>query len=124
MSTFICEECGCIDNTSMNNSYWSRNGKDMYNDNRALCQQHSPTHYADGTPCTDKIWGPRGKWHNEFPKTHWSEYLDITKILDKDSIKHGNLVNAVDYFNKVRNGIIHDEIALEQIELHPELFKD
>lgn len=99
MSTFICEECGCIDNTSTNNSFWSRQNEKMYDDTRALCQECSPRTYKDGTPVMAKWCGERGTWHDKFPKVHWSDIgRDI--ILLKCSENTGSYVNAVEYFNK------------------------
>ena len=64
MSLFVCEECGCIENTALGH-WWSRNEKRMWpdeKDRRALCSEHGPKKYNDGTPTKF------GKWHGKFPK--------------------------------------------------------
>lgn len=100
MSLFICENCGCIDNTAMNNNYWCRNMKGIWTDKRALCQECTPTTYADGTPVGIDCWGKTGVWHNYFPKRHWSEYGTEQELLKKTDI-----INAQEYFDKMKNKI-------------------
>lgn len=69
MSLYVCEECGCIENTALSN-YWYRKNKDMFDDNRALCSECQPTHFKTGERAS------LGKWHNKFPKEHWSKRYD------------------------------------------------
>ena len=92
MSLFICENCGCVDNTSMNNNFWTRKS-DIWNGHRALCQECTPRTYSDGTKVYDDCWGRTGKWHNKFPKKHWSEYGTKKEIL-----KDKGFVGAKEYF--------------------------
>jgi hypothetical protein len=61
---FICENCGCIENTAVSN-YWSRgNGP-------ALCSE-----------CDPKI----GKWHGRFPKIPYSDDM-MTDVLNPPAKK-------------------------------------
>lgn len=65
MGLYVCEKCGCIENTALG-FYWSRNvvtmnWPDEYK-NKALCSECGPTTYSDGTPTN------YGKWHDRFPK--------------------------------------------------------
>lgn len=100
MSSFICENCGCIDNTAMNNSYHSRN-LNLYNDVRILCQVCSPKVYKDGTPVEEDSWcGNVGEWHNKFERTHWSE-IGKDEILRIYNLKNGSYINAIEYFKGI-----------------------
>jgi hypothetical protein len=53
MSLFVCDNCGCVDNTALG-FYWGRNIKEMDGDGRALCSE-----------CKE------GKWHGQFEKEPW-----------------------------------------------------
>ena len=64
MPLFICQQCGCIENTACG-FYWGRAlnlfGPELQG--KALCSECAPDHYVDGSP------NPRGgKWHGRFPK--------------------------------------------------------
>lgn len=59
MPTFICHDCGAIDNTALTH-YWSR----KLGGQPALCSK-----------CLT------GKWHDQFPRQHWSE-LGIGRVLE------------------------------------------
>ena len=50
MSMYICEKCGCIENTALG-GYW----KNVINQEPKKCSE-----------CN------RGEWHNEFEKRHWT----------------------------------------------------
>lgn len=53
MSLFVCEECGCIENTALC-GFWLRKTKD--GSGRALCSECDPQ---------------TGKWHGRFPKDQY-----------------------------------------------------
>jgi len=63
MSIFVCEECGCIENTALGH-WWSRNDATWPDekDRRGLCSEHGPKKYSDGNPTGF------GKWHGRFPQ--------------------------------------------------------
>lgn len=65
MPLFICEKCGCIENTALGR-YWSRNMNIWADDNRgkALCSECAPTHFKGG-----EVNERGGKWHGRFEKT-------------------------------------------------------
>jgi len=99
MSTYICEKCGCIDNTACGGNYWAVVGKlndfaDEYSNTHVLCAECTPAEYADGTPTET-----RGKWHDMFPKTHWSK-IGEKEIMQLYRKKQGNYVNAEKYFKE------------------------
>ncbi|MBN1074710.1 hypothetical protein DVV91_10185 [Clostridium botulinum] len=80
MSTFICEKCGCIDNTACYGNYWVRNSKEDI-----LCSE-----------CYS------GQWHTHFSKRHWSDVGDKKEILKKSNKNDGTLINAKEYFEKTK----------------------
>lgn len=50
MSTFICEKCGCVDNTACGGTYWSTIGdmkyfKDEYYNEYLVCVACAPLEY-------------------------------------------------------------------------------
>jgi len=64
MPLFICDECGCVENTVFGN-YWTNTCKDLWKKKdlgRALCSQHAPTTFKSGK----KVPRNDGKWHGEF----------------------------------------------------------
>jgi len=64
MPLFICENCGCIENTALGH-YWSRKHvkfKDEKMNDKALCSECTPLEFSDGSRAGN------GKWHNHFPK--------------------------------------------------------
>lgn len=78
MSTFICEKCGCIDNSALGGTYWAASLGDRED---ILCQQ-----------CN------LGSWHNMFPKKHWSKFgnpEELVKMFEQDK---GSFSNAKQYF--------------------------
>ena len=99
MSTFICEKCGCIDNTSLGGTYNNVLGQlglylDPYANKTILCIECTPKFYYDGSINHDS-----GKWHNRFEKMHWSLYgRDV--LMELYHRKHGDMVNALDFFSK------------------------
>lgn len=111
MSTYICEKCGCIDNTACGGNYWlaSMNKsrikrgeepeiyyKEDEGNTKYLCVECSPKEFIDGS-----IREKAGKWHNMFPKRHWTEY-GKEKIMESYNLNVGNFVNAEEYFENLR----------------------
>jgi hypothetical protein len=99
MPTFICTECGCIDNTACGSNYHPvMGGMNLYKDPRGntkiLCAECTPMEYVDGT-----INKETGKWHNKFPKQHWLEVGTVEEIIAECNKNQGDYVNAVDYFS-------------------------
>lgn len=97
MSTYICEKCGCIDNSACGGNYAVVKAhlnlfEDEYSNTHLLCVECTPSKFKDGS-----INREAGKWHNEFPKRHWSEIGKETliEICEKDE---GDYVNAREYF--------------------------
>jgi hypothetical protein len=100
MSTYICEKCGCIDNTACGGNYWGVMSKrayfkDDYANKHVLCVECTPSEYCDGS-----ISEEAGKWHNKFPKRHWSAFGTKDEVIAHCLENQGNIVNAVDYFAK------------------------
>lgn len=64
MPLFICEDCGCVENTALGR-YWTRDTDLWSDDNRgkALCSECSPTEFKSG-----EKYDRGGKWHGRFPK--------------------------------------------------------
>lgn len=63
MGLFLCENCGCVENTALG-FYWSNSVIDWPPEfkGKRLCSECGPTHYPDGTSTR---WG---QWHGKFPK--------------------------------------------------------
>ena len=108
MSTYICEKCGCIDNSACGGNYALVKSnfkffKDDYANNHYLCVECTPTEFSDGSK-NEKA----GKWHNRFPKIHWTE-IGKENILKACEESCGNYTNAKEYFRKgvikcIKNG--------------------
>jgi hypothetical protein len=72
MPCFVCEKCGCIENTAIGH-YWSRT-KIFFKEGslspelvgKPLCIECTPLFYNDRSPSGG------GKWHGLFAKEHWS----------------------------------------------------
>lgn len=113
MSTYICEKCGCIDNTACGGNYWSMKGKqnyfkDEYANTHALCVECTPTEYEDGSKNRSA-----GQWHNHFTKKHWSEYGTKEKLIEDCKKNQGNVVNAIEYFEKLETEEMKNDIHQE-----------
>ena len=64
MSLFICENCGCIENTALG-FYWGREFvkfMDEKMNGKALCSECIPSYFIDGTRAG------KGVWHGRFPR--------------------------------------------------------
>lgn len=74
MSLFVCDLCGCVDNTALGH-FWGRNS-DMFADKslkgKALCSECSPAEFKDGSKHEDG-----GKWHGRFPKVQWDGKREV-----------------------------------------------
>lgn len=102
MSTYICEKCGCIDNTACGGNYWLVKSKmnffkDEYSNTHCLCVVCTPTEFHDGSKNEQA-----GKWHNMFPRKHWSD-LGKEHILRLANKQTGNYVNAEDFFKNLES---------------------
>ena len=76
MSIYICEKCGCIENTALGD-YWNN----IINNEPIICSECST-----------------GKWHNRFDKKHWTEY-GVKKLLELE--KDGSMINAKKYLRSI-----------------------
>jgi hypothetical protein len=84
MSTFICNNCGCIDNSAKGGNYWTRfRGNENQDPEPVICCE-----------CNGK------QWHNSFPKEHWSKHGTKEELIAESKKRKGNYDNAVEYFNK------------------------
>ena len=81
MSVYICEKCGCIENTALG-GYWGN----LMDKTPVVCSE-----------CDS------GRWHGEFPKEHWSKY-GVEKLLEWEKRRDGSMINATEYFKK--NGLL------------------
>lgn len=78
MSLFVCDKCGCIENTSLG-FYWAKDiGHEfgqMWEDpslkGLALCSECAPSTYSDGNKTN------YGKWHGKFPKVQWNGNREV-----------------------------------------------
>ena len=41
-----------------------------------------------------------GKWHDEFPKQHWTDY-GIEKLLELEARNDGSMINATEYLRTI-----------------------
>ena len=78
MSIYICEKCGCIENTSLG-GYWKN------------CLKNEPKMCSE---CNT------GSWHNEFEKRHWSSY-GIQELLRLEACRDGSMINATTYLKSI-----------------------
>ncbi len=78
MSVYICEKCGCIENTAVG-GYW----KNARNKEPKMCSE-----------CNT------GKWHGVFEKRHWTEY-GIKELLRLEAEKNGSMINATEYLKSI-----------------------
>ena len=91
MSVFICETCGCIDNTAVS-GYW----RNVVNNEPKQCSE-----------CNT------GKWHGEWEKDHWTKY-GVEKLLELEARRDGSMINATKYLKMI--GIL-PSLATERLEL-------
>ena len=96
MPSFICNKCGCIDNTACEGTYWqTRRGgktfKDPWFDTHPVCSECNTTEFLDGSK------GGSGKWHGHFEKKHWSEYGTPAELSQM------GVINVESYFSEFVN---------------------
>ena len=73
MPLFVCEKCGCVENTALG-FYWSRNRvkcKDESLNGKALCSECAPQYYEDGSKSDFD-----GQWHGKFEKMLYDSKTD------------------------------------------------
>jgi hypothetical protein len=71
MSTFVCEKCGCVDNSACGGTYHTKNcdwWPEEYR-GKALCCVCASPKFKDGSINTGA-----GKWHNKFPRLTEEEW--------------------------------------------------
>lgn len=78
MSTFLCERCGAIENTATSN-YWMQ------------CLEKTP-HIC--SKCET------GKWHDKFPRQHWSIY-SLSELLALQKENKGDVINARNHLRNI-----------------------
>lgn len=74
MSLFVCDECGCVENTALG-FYWGKDvltWKDTSKNGKALCSECMPTEFSDGSKLHEG-----GKWHGKFPKVKWDGKREV-----------------------------------------------
>jgi hypothetical protein len=79
MGAFVCDSCGCIENTALG-YFWSR-GHGLYDsdiDRKAMCSECMPQVWGNGKPRAD---GAGGKWHGKFPKVKWDGKREVMNRL-------------------------------------------
>lgn len=101
MGIYICEKCGCVDNTACGGNYLvSKESKHKYKDEYAnthsLCIECTPVEYSDGS-----INRKAGKWHDMFEKKHWSQYGIKEELIAECKKNKGNFMNAIKYFDNI-----------------------
>ena len=112
MSSYLCEVCGCVDNSACSGNYWTVLARvlhgskepvtypfvDDFFNNHFACVACCPQERLDnGEPSIDER---LGKWHNNFPREHWSHYGKKEKILKDHERSNFSFENAIDYFEK------------------------
>ena len=120
MSTFICEKCGCIDNSALNNNYWHAKMNKYRHKKGAqidLCFKPEHDYFEDHMCCSECCTGvtyddnsgviSQG-WHNRFDKEHWSKY-GADKILEYAKMCNGSFENGIEYL--LDAGVITKEMA-------------
>lgn len=78
MSVYICEKCGCIENTALG-GYW----RNVCNNEPKMCSE-----------CNN------GEWHGEFEKKHWTDY-GVKRLLELEAMKNGSMINATEYLKSI-----------------------
>jgi hypothetical protein len=103
MPSYICTKCGCIDNTACGGNYWNVIGKlnlfkDEYSNNNVLCTECAPSIFSDNSKNREA-----GKWHNRFPKKHWSTYGTKEELLKEfEEDPNNSLINVNEYFKNYK----------------------
>ena len=72
MPCFVCEKCGCIENSALS-MYWSKDWaeyEDSSLNGMALCSECTPKKYASGEDTG------YGEWHGKFEKEYFDPKVD------------------------------------------------
>ena len=94
MPLFVCEICGCLDNTALG-FYWPKEIalKDKWFEDKflgkAMCSECTPTVDRYGEPL--KINDYYGKWHNKFEKKTWKEW-DYPKVMNRTYVERAAII--------------------------------
>lgn len=114
MSIFICEKCGCLDKTALNNNYWHAAGnkhKKKLGEDIDISYAPQFSYFEDHVCCSDCCHevtykdGSGGLHRTNMrydEKQHWSQF-GKEKLLEWERRKDGSMVNATEYFQN--NGI-------------------
>lgn len=82
MGTFVCDECGVLENTAL--GWWhSRSQSEKYigfPNGTALCSQCTPPYFLSGEKLTDG-----GEWHNRFPRRYYKDNPEVP-VLNRPKI--------------------------------------
>lgn len=109
MSVFICEKCGRLDNTALNNNYWlAVLNKNRIKDGEEISSyfeteySYFNTHVCCSDCCNglkfEDASGEIKKSGSDIEnKKHWSEY-GKEKLIEWESRNDGSMVNATEYF--------------------------
>lgn len=110
MSVFICEKCGCLDNTALHNNYWmvigNKHGfgvrfKDTYYNDHACCQWCClGVEFEDGS---GKI-GTEDTLDLTMPVTHWTE-IGEARLLELEKRDDGSMINAKSFLHNYHGRI-------------------
>ena len=109
MSIFICEKCGKLDNTALNNNYWHAHlNQYLESVGRKIDIAYKPEflYFENHVCCSDCCDGiiykdnsgkiQIGDWDIR-DKEHWTKYGKET-LLEWEKRKDGSMVNASKYF--------------------------
>lgn len=92
MPAFICDNCGCIDNTACGGSYWTQN-MDIWPDEfkgKVLCCVCVSPFYKTGERNPDA-----GIWHNYFERRFPTE-----ESIKRDGIENFKYLGKFEYLRK------------------------
>lgn len=108
MGIFICEKCGKLDNTALNNNYWlatmnkkrMKDGEEInayfkpdftYFNNHVCCSD-----CCDGLQFSDESGGLKKNERDIKDKEHWTKY-GKEKLLEWEARNDGSMENATEY---------------------------
>ena len=110
MSIFICEKCGCLDNTACNNNYWhakTNKYKERINENIHISYKEPFSFFENHVCCSDCCDGVEYKDNSGTilkddsdiqDKEHWSKFGKET-LIQWEKRSDGSMVNAIEFFN-------------------------
>ena len=87
MPCFICEKCGCVDNTACGGNYWIHTfnvNTNQKTDEKIMCCE-----------CYT------GKWHGMFPKKSWSDYGTPEELIESERKHPGGLLNLEEFLKSI-----------------------